>query len=122
MKQFIVVTALAAAMVFPAVGAEVQLTPDDDVQKALDAATPGDTIVLDDGVYYQNVVITRGGSEGKPITLRAVVRPGEVDDPRKLWTKGWTLRTIPPKKVSSQQRLGHETPRIGGVLALWPND
>ena len=71
MKRFISVTALAAAMVFPAVGAEVQLTPDDDVQKALDAATPGDTIVLDDGVYYQNVVITRGGSEGKPITLRA---------------------------------------------------
>jgi hypothetical protein len=71
MKRFIVVTALAAAMVFPAVGAEVQLTPDDDIQKALDAATPGDTIVLDDGVYYQNVVITRGGSEGKPITLRA---------------------------------------------------
>jgi len=66
MKQFIVVTALAAAMVFPAVGAEVQLTPDDDIQKALDAATPGDTIVLDDGVYYQNVVITRGGSEESP--------------------------------------------------------
>jgi len=71
MIRFIVSTALAAVAALPAVGAEVQLTPADDVQAALDAAAPGDTIVLDDGVYYQNVVITRGGSEGKPITLRA---------------------------------------------------
>ena len=67
-KRLIVFTALAAAIACPAAGAEVQLTPDDDVQKALDAAAPGDTIVLDDGVYFQNLVITCGGAEGKPIT------------------------------------------------------
>ena len=27
--------------------------------------------MLGDGVYYQNLVITRGGTRGKPITLRA---------------------------------------------------
>lgn len=43
----------------------------DDIQKTLDSAAPGDTIVLKDGVYYQNLVITRGGTPGKPITLRA---------------------------------------------------
>ena len=71
MKRLVALTALAAAAAFPAAGAEVQLTPDDDVQKALDAAAPGDTIVLGDGVYYQNLVIARGGTEGKPVTLRA---------------------------------------------------
>ena len=70
-KQIIAFTALGVAMVFPAAGAERQLSPADDVQKALDAAKPGDTIVLKGGVYYQNLVITRGGTEGKPITLRA---------------------------------------------------
>ncbi|MCX5677092.1 MAG: hypothetical protein NTX87_19055, partial [Planctomycetota bacterium] len=69
MKRLMVFSVLVAAMAFPAAGAE--LTPADDIQKALDAAAPGDTIVLKDGVYYQNLVITRGGTPGKPITLRA---------------------------------------------------
>ena len=67
MRRFIAFAALAAA--FSAAGAE--LTPADDVQKALDAAAPGDTIVLKDGVYYQSLVIARGGTPGKAITLRA---------------------------------------------------
>lgn len=70
-KRSLAFVALAVSMGFPAAGAERQLTPADDVQKALDAAKPGDTIVLAEGVYYQNVVITRGGEPGKPVTLRA---------------------------------------------------
>lgn len=69
MKRLIAFAALAASVAFPAAGAE--LTPTDDIQKALDAAVPGDTIVLKDGVYYQSLVITRGGVPGKPVTLRA---------------------------------------------------
>jgi len=60
---------MAALMAFAAAG--VDLTPGDDVQKALDAAQPGDTVVLGDGVYYQSLLITRGGEPGKPVTLRA---------------------------------------------------
>jgi hypothetical protein len=56
-------------MALSAAGAE--LTPADDIQKALDAAAPGDTIVLKDGVYYQSLAITRGGKPGKPVTLKA---------------------------------------------------
>jgi len=70
-KQFIAFSALTAVLALPAAGAEVQLTPEDDVQKALDAAAPGDTIVLSDGMYYQDLLITRGGTPGRPITLRA---------------------------------------------------
>ena len=60
MLRLIAFSALAAALAAPVTGVEVQLTPPDDIQKALDAAKPGDTIVLKDGVYYQSVVITRG--------------------------------------------------------------
>lgn len=69
MKLAISVAALALALVFPASG--IELTPTDDIQKALDAAAPGDTVVLRDGVYYQSLVITRGGTPGKPVTLKA---------------------------------------------------
>ena len=69
MKRVIAFAALAPALVLPAAGAE--LTPADDIQKALDAAAPGDTIVLKDGVYYQSLVITRGGTAGRPVTLKA---------------------------------------------------
>ena len=51
--------------------AVVELAPGDDIQKALDRAEPGDTIVLKDGVYYQSLLIARGGTPGKPVTLRA---------------------------------------------------
>jgi hypothetical protein len=67
--SFMRVLALAVGMVCPAAG--IELTPAGDIQKALDAAAPGDTIVLKDGVYYQSLKITRSGTPGKPITLRA---------------------------------------------------
>jgi hypothetical protein len=51
--------------------AVVELAPGDDIQKALDLAEPGDTIVLKDGVYYQSLRIACGGTPGKPVTLRA---------------------------------------------------
>jgi hypothetical protein len=49
MRRLIAFSALAVAMALPAAGAELQLTPADDVQRALDAAAPGDTVVLKDG-------------------------------------------------------------------------
>jgi len=70
-KQLIACSALAVGLALPAAGAEVQLTPGADVQKALDGAAPGDTIVLGDGVYYQRLTIARGGTPGKPVTLKA---------------------------------------------------
>ncbi len=69
MPRLIAFSVLAAALAASAAGAE--LTPADDIQKALDAAAPGDAIVLKDGVYYQSLVITRGGTPGKPVTLKA---------------------------------------------------
>jgi len=70
-KQLAAIAVLASMPVLSAVGAEIQLTPADDIQKALDAAAPGATIVLGDGVYYQRVTIARGGTPGKPVTLKA---------------------------------------------------
>jgi hypothetical protein len=44
------------------------------VQEAVDRARPGDTILLQPGIYSEPVRFDHGGSEGKPITLRAVER------------------------------------------------
>jgi hypothetical protein len=71
MRHVICLTFFLTAVALPAAGDDVQLTPADDIQKALDAAKPGDTIALKDGVYYQSVVISRGGTPGKPVTLKA---------------------------------------------------
>jgi hypothetical protein len=60
---------LASSLTLPAAG--VNLRPGDDIQKALDEAVPGDTITLEDGVYYQRLTITRGGTPEKPVTLKA---------------------------------------------------
>jgi len=49
-----------------------ELTPADNIQKALDEAQPGDVMALKPGIYYQDFVITRGGTPDKPVVLRAV--------------------------------------------------
>ncbi|MDQ8193613.1 right-handed parallel beta-helix repeat-containing protein [Coraliomargarita sp. SDUM461004] len=41
------------------------------IQAALDAAVAGDTVILSEGVYHENVTFTASGSVGAPITLRA---------------------------------------------------
>ena len=46
------------------------------IQKALDAAQPGDTILLSPGVYFQDVVTRRNGSAGSPISIKGT--PGAI--------------------------------------------
>jgi nitrous oxidase accessory protein NosD len=42
------------------------------IQRAVDRAVPGDTILLHPGIYSEPVKITAGGSEARPLTIRAV--------------------------------------------------
>ncbi|HET8945447.1 MAG TPA: right-handed parallel beta-helix repeat-containing protein [Candidatus Polarisedimenticolia bacterium] len=44
------------------------------IQEAVDRAGPGDTILLQAGIYSEPVLFDHGGLEGKPITLRAAER------------------------------------------------
>lgn len=41
------------------------------IQKAADSVNPGDTILIAPGIYYENVVLMRGGTENAPVTFRA---------------------------------------------------
>lgn len=41
------------------------------IQFAIDRALPGDTIILEDGIYRESVYINHGGSKGWPLTLKA---------------------------------------------------
>jgi len=44
------------------------------IQDAVDRAGPGDTILLEAGIYSEPVLFDHGGAEGRPITLRAAER------------------------------------------------
>jgi len=44
------------------------------IQCAVDRAKPGDTIIIHPGIYPDSVRITRGGTEDRPITIRAAKR------------------------------------------------
>jgi nitrous oxidase accessory protein NosD len=44
------------------------------IQGAVDRARPGDTILLEAGIYAEPVLFDHGGAEGNPITLRAADR------------------------------------------------
>lgn len=72
-----VVAGLFLAIAMPARGQ----TPDV-VQKSLDTAEPGQTISIRSGTYTLNQpwVVTRSGSQGQPITIRALTPGGAVID------------------------------------------
>lgn len=58
----------------------IPVTPDESIQKALDRAQPGDTIVLSDGLYREDIVSRRNGTRELPITIRgsrnAIIKGG----------------------------------------------
>jgi parallel beta-helix repeat protein len=53
------------------------------IQDAVDRAGPGDTILLEAGVYIEPVRFDHGGVEGRPITLRAAERWKAILDGRR---------------------------------------
>ncbi len=54
-----------------------RVTPDGDLQKVLDSASPGDTITLAPGTYRGLITISNGGQRRSPVVLRAE-KPGTV--------------------------------------------
>ncbi|NBP89050.1 MAG: DUF1565 domain-containing protein, partial [Planctomycetia bacterium] len=48
------------------------------VQQAADVAQPGDVVLVRPGTYRERVSPPRGGSAGKPIVFRSVVRHGAI--------------------------------------------
>ena len=56
------------------------------VQRAVDKAPPGSTIIVRPGLYRERVVVTGGGAPGKPLTIRgeagAILHGGDA-------AKGW---------------------------------
>lgn len=68
-------TGFAAVLkVFPPPGSAPYIT----IQAALNAARPGDTVLLAPGVYRERVRFVRGGNRGAPITLAG--EPGAIID------------------------------------------
>ena len=78
------------------------------VQQAADAAKPGDTILVAEGVYDELVTVKTSGTKGAPITFRAATR-------RKARVKGFVLEgdyiTIEGFEITTNE------PRANGVFA-----
>ena len=69
---------LAFALVRPAAGAETLVRTQDEYRDAVEAAQPGDTIVLANGIWKDfEILFTGTGEPDKPITLTAETK-GEV--------------------------------------------
>lgn len=67
------------------------------IQQGVDAAQPGDTVLIHPGIYFENVILKRGGTPEKPIRVMAdqvgegrVVLTGAVRSIRQAKTK-WKL-------------------------------
>ncbi len=61
-----------------AAGSGTKAAPFGAVQAALDAAQPGDTVLVQTGTYKESIRTVRNGSAGAPITIRAHDESGPV--------------------------------------------
>ena len=68
---------LLIAATAPLFAETVTVGPDQGLQEAADKLQPGDTLLLADGTYYQVLKLTKGGTPGKAITIKAKT-PGKA--------------------------------------------
>ncbi len=61
----------------PLVAETVTVEPGRSLQEAADGLRPGDTLLLAEGTYYQSLNLTKSGTPGDPITIKAAA-PGKV--------------------------------------------
>ncbi|MBI2438527.1 MAG: right-handed parallel beta-helix repeat-containing protein [Lentisphaerae bacterium] len=74
--RFLLRTACLTALAFSAYAADITVNPGERIQTALDAAQPGDSVIVRGGVYYEQISFPRSGNaDSGSITLRAY--PGE---------------------------------------------
>lgn len=89
--------------------------PDDafkTIQKGIDSATPGDSVIVLPGVYFENPVFRRGGKAGKPVVLRAdKVKRGRV-----------VISAADPDIRSGRRRFELEDRKIGLYSIAFPHN
>lgn len=59
------------------------------IQRAAEAAHPGDTVLVHPGIYRERVAPPRGGVEGKPIVFRSLQRHAAIIKGSDVWTPEW---------------------------------
>jgi hypothetical protein len=59
------------------------------IQRAAEAAHPGDTVLVHPGIYRERVAPPRGGVDGKPIVFRSVRRHAAIIKGSDVWAPEW---------------------------------
>lgn len=77
------------------------------LRQALEISLPGDTILLSDGIYKGDILFTRSGAEGAPITIKAsgtgAIVDGGIDG---FHTEGACWLTLEGIRFQKAQRAG----------------
>jgi parallel beta-helix repeat protein len=88
------------------------------IQKGLDAATvPGDTVIVEDGIYKRVTMTAWSGTEGRPITLKARNR-GEVFIDASTTVSGWTSIGMNKYRSAVSTNTNLALWRVGDMLGL----
>jgi len=88
------------------------------IQKGVDAATvPGDTVIVEDGIYKRVTMTAWSGTEGRPITLKARNR-GKVFIDASATISGWTNIGTNKYRSAASTNIHPALWRLGDILAL----
>jgi poly(beta-D-mannuronate) lyase len=113
----LIVCALAVSLALPLAAAEVVVTSAKELENAAKTASPGDTLILQDGTYTdQELKFSATGTAEKPITLRAQT-PGKA-----ILTGGSTLRVSGSHLVVDSLTFQNIALTTGHILRLGSDD
>lgn len=105
------------------------------IQRAADAAAPGDTVLVHPGVYHENVIIKRGGTREKPLRIMSdrvekdrvvltgavrAIREGKAKWARDESTPGlyWTAFAYRPARVLASRADLFPYPSLANLKAF----
>jgi len=90
----------------------INVTPKDSIQDAIETAKPGDTVVLTDGLYEQDIVSVRDGAPDNRITItgsRKAIVNGKKDGASRMIQINHSYITLDGFTVDGKKNSGKKS-------------